>query len=97
MLERRRAARNYHIVPGEQDDDEEHDIELGHAVAAQQGQESGVIPSSQPLDVTEELDNWDENAEDWDQDDPTDQRDGQDQKTPVSPTDEAAESKKRSD
>ncbi|KAI4722821.1 hypothetical protein E4T48_00984 [Aureobasidium sp. EXF-10727] len=60
MLERRRAARNYHMVPGE-----EQDIELGENAA---GQETGVMSSSEPPNVTEELDNWDENAEDWDDD-----------------------------
>ncbi|KAI5200685.1 hypothetical protein E4T38_06487 [Aureobasidium subglaciale] len=61
MLERRRAARNYQIVPGE-----EQDIELGDNTT---DQENGVLPSSeQPANITEELDNWDENAEDWDDD-----------------------------
>ncbi|KEQ64120.1 uncharacterized protein M437DRAFT_27148, partial [Aureobasidium melanogenum CBS 110374] len=58
MLERRRAARNYTVVPGE-----DQDIELGESTA---GQETGVMSSSEPPNVTEELDNWDENAEDWD-------------------------------
>ncbi|KAK6001720.1 hypothetical protein QM012_002210 [Aureobasidium pullulans] len=61
MLERRRAARNYQVVPGE-----DQDIELGESAAADQ--ETGVISSSEPPNVTEELDNWDENAEDWDDD-----------------------------
>ncbi|KAH0357643.1 hypothetical protein KCU83_g928, partial [Aureobasidium melanogenum] len=60
MLERRRAARNYQVVPGE-----DQDIELGESTA---GQETGVMSSSEPPNVTEELDNWDENAEDWDDD-----------------------------
>ncbi|KAH0352919.1 hypothetical protein KCU81_g1841, partial [Aureobasidium melanogenum] len=60
MLERRRAARNYTVVPGE-----DQDIELGESTA---GQETGVMSSSEPPNVTEELDNWDENAEDWDDD-----------------------------
>ncbi|KAI5199226.1 hypothetical protein E4T39_06351 [Aureobasidium subglaciale] len=61
MLERRRAARNYQIVPGE-----EQDVELGENTT---DQETGVMPSSeQPANITEELDNWDENAEDWDDD-----------------------------
>jgi len=60
MLERRRAARNYHIVPGE-----EQDVELGETPA---DQETGVMSRSEPPNVTEELDNWDENAEDWEDD-----------------------------
>lgn len=67
MLERRRAARNYHIVAGEDDHDQEHDVELGEGVGHQEGQESGVIPASTTPNVSEELDNWDENAEDWDE------------------------------
>lgn len=66
MLERRRAARNYHIVPGEELGD--HDVELGESTA---GQETGVMRNSEPPNVTEELDNWDENAEDWDNDEPS--------------------------
>ncbi|OBW69594.1 MAG: Uncharacterized protein AUREO_003650 [Aureobasidium pullulans] len=58
MLERRRAARNYHMVPGE-----EEDVELGETAV---DQETGVM--SEPPNVTEELDNWDENAEDWEDD-----------------------------
>lgn len=60
MLERRRAARNYQMVPGE-----DQDIELGESAA---DQETGVMSSSEPPNVTEELDNWDENADDWDDD-----------------------------
>jgi hypothetical protein len=55
MLERKRAARGYTAVAG----DEERDIELGENV---EGQESGVVRTT----VDEELDRWDENAEDWD-------------------------------
>ncbi|RMZ70492.1 hypothetical protein GMOD_00000592 [Pyrenophora seminiperda CCB06] len=59
MLERKRAARGYTAVAG----DEERDIELGeHA----QGQESGLVRPT----VDDELDRWDENAEDWDTTEP---------------------------
>jgi len=84
MLERRRAARKYNVVPGE-DEDEEHDVELGVV-----GQETGSIPASQSPDVTAELDNWDENADDWDEDEQTE---GHGSKTP----DDEADGKKRSD
>jgi hypothetical protein len=50
MLERRRAARNYQMVPGEDED-----IELGDSAI---DQETGVMDSSEPPNVTEELDNW---------------------------------------
>ncbi|KAF7943479.1 hypothetical protein EAE96_011404 [Botrytis aclada] len=60
MLERKRLAKTYHAVPG----DEEQDLELGEGVGAQ---ENGVAAVSRTLD--EEVDNWDENMEDaWDED-----------------------------
>ncbi|KAF7912191.1 uncharacterized protein EAF01_001212 [Botrytis porri] len=60
MLERKRLAKTYHVVPG----DEEQDLELGEGVGAQ---ESGVAAASRTLD--EEVDDWDENMEDaWDED-----------------------------
>jgi hypothetical protein len=59
MLERKRAARGYTAVAG----DEERDIELGENV---EGQESGVVRPT----VDEELERWDENAEDWDTTEP---------------------------
>lgn len=63
MLERRRAAKTYNLVPGEDDVD----VELGES-RQDESQETGVVPTHQST-VTEELDNWDENAEDWDEDD----------------------------
>lgn len=60
MLERKRAARGYGAVAG--DDFDEQDVELGESV----GQESGVVRPT----VEEELDRWDENAEDWEDTDP---------------------------
>ncbi|KAH7095114.1 hypothetical protein FB567DRAFT_511776 [Paraphoma chrysanthemicola] len=59
MLERKRAARGYGAVPG----DDELDIELGEG---SEGQDSGVIRPT----VDEELERWDENAEDWDTTEP---------------------------
>jgi hypothetical protein len=59
MVERKRAARGYAAIAG--DDNEDRDIELGESV---DGQVSGVVRPT----VEEELDTWDENAEDddWD-------------------------------
>ncbi|KAF2399959.1 hypothetical protein EJ06DRAFT_466694, partial [Trichodelitschia bisporula] len=57
MLERKRKAKNYTSVPG---DDLGADLELGEGVGAQ---ETGVVDASQSLE--DEVDNWDENAEDW--------------------------------
>ena len=69
MLERRRAAKTYNAVPGD-DVDEERDVELGDTGCAKE-QENGVVatPASEPT-VTEQLDTWDENAEEWDDDEP---------------------------
>nr|POE93219.1 uncharacterized protein c11e3.10 [Quercus suber] len=78
MLERKRKNKHYDIVPGDEGDlgdDPERDVELGVGIT---GQETGVIqPPVQPrpqaaTDVTEELDNWDENEEDWDAETPGD-------------------------
>ncbi|KAF2144511.1 uncharacterized protein K452DRAFT_143172 [Aplosporella prunicola CBS 121167] len=63
MLERKRAAKNYNLVPGE-----DVDVELGEGLGQQ---ESGVTHDGNAgMTVEEELDNWDENAEDWDAEDP---------------------------
>lgn len=59
MNERKRAARGYGAVPG----DDVLDVELGENV---EGQESGVVRPT----VEEELDRWDENAEDWESTEP---------------------------
>jgi len=68
MLERKRAARGYGQVAGD-----EADIELGEGF---EGQESGVVRPTPT--VEEELDNWDENAEDWDDTDVHDTNGGAD-------------------
>lgn len=57
MLERKRAARGYAAVAGEDD------VELGEGIPRQ---ESGVVRPT----VDEELERWDENAEDWDTTEP---------------------------
>ena len=57
MLERKRAAKTYSVVPGEED------VELGETGHVEE-QETGVVGTN----VTEELDNWDENADDWEED-----------------------------
>jgi VanZ family protein len=78
MLERKRLAKHYQVVPGE----EEHDLELGEGVGVQ---ESGEITASAPT-LDEEVDNWDENIEDaWDeegQDITTDSAEGDGKMTP---------------
>ena len=104
MLERRRKNKHYDIVPGDEpDDDEERDVELGTV----REQETGTVPiaangspaqadaGANNTDVTEELDHWDENAEDWDEEPATSSGEGQ--KTPASSTDDGADSKKRVD
>ncbi|KAL7797229.1 hypothetical protein V8C37DRAFT_370400 [Trichoderma ceciliae] len=63
MLERKRQRKHYDAVPGEDGEDGE-DVELG------EGQESGVMDApTRGRTLEEEVDNWDENAEDnWDED-----------------------------
>lgn len=73
MLERKRASKHYNLVPGEGDDEggaEEGDIdlELGERSGIlDEGQESGILPAITTT-LEQEVDNWDENAEDWDED-----------------------------
>lgn len=67
MLERKRAARGYGAVAG---DDHELDIELGEGIGAQ---ETGVERST----IEEDLDRWDENAEDWETTEPPEVSNGQ--------------------
>ena len=63
MLERRRLSK-YHIVPGS--DDLGQDVELGDAGSGQQ--ELGVT-GSVGRSLEEQVDNWDEHADDpWDED-----------------------------
>lgn len=94
MLERKRLAKTYHVVPG----DEDQDLELGEGVGAQ---ESGVTAASRTLD--EEVDNWDENGEDaWDEDENTggmNNSNGEGLKTPSASSagEVEGDSKKRAD
>lgn len=81
MLERRRRNKHYDAVPGDdlgEGEDGERDLELGEGVGAGvEQQETGRIGAesegqagegAKRSTVTEELDNWDENAEDeWDE------------------------------
>jgi hypothetical protein len=63
MLERKRQARSYNLVPGD-----EEDVELGEGVGAHEEQESGVT-GTQVQTLEEQVDNWDENN--WEDDEPT--------------------------
>lgn len=80
MLERKRQ-RKYDTVPGDEPD-MDRDVELGGGVVgAESSEESAAIveggKASQTQSVQEELDNWDENAdEDWDAEDPPLEPDG---------------------
>jgi len=97
MLERKRQAKHYNLVTG----DEEADLELGEGVGAGDRQETGITGASGAPTLEQEVDNWDENAEDWDDDEPTateGETDGP--KTPSTEAEdisESMESKKRSD
>ncbi|KAF2096905.1 hypothetical protein NA57DRAFT_25948, partial [Rhizodiscina lignyota] len=59
MLERKRQAKQYTAVPGEEG---EIDVELGEGVGPQ---ETGVTHDAPARSLEDEVDNWDENAEDW--------------------------------
>jgi len=96
MLERKRLAKNYQAVPGEEDAD----LELGEGVGPQEsGTAIADLPNPQTLD--EEVDNWDENVEDaWDDEEHatgTDSVEGDGPKTPSASStgDVDAEPKKR--
>ncbi|EHL01319.1 hypothetical protein M7I_2651 [Glarea lozoyensis 74030] len=88
MLERKRLAKNYQIIPGDED------VELGEGVGVQ---ESGTVGVTRSLE--QEVDNWDENvADNWDDDEPTGTDEGDGPKTPsASSAGEAEETKKRAD
>lgn len=87
MLDRRRQRKTYHAVPGEG----EADVELG------EGQETGVVDGpSRPQTLEEEVDNWDENAQDdWEDDDAA--PDAMKVKKSEAPEASNGDSKKRSD
>jgi len=75
MLERKRLAKHYQVVPG----DEEADLELGEGVGAQ---ESGTTATATAT-LDEQVDNWDENAEDaWEEEEQATSAEGDGPKTP---------------
>jgi len=78
MLERKRLAKQYQVVHG----DEENDLELGEGVGAQESGTVVATPVAPSLD--EEVENWDENLEDgWEEDEHTaDSAEGEGLKTP---------------
>ena len=95
-----------------EDDEEERDVELGEGVGRGLGeQETGTVPAvngdgqaqagagaQSKASVTEELDNWDENAEDWDEEEPASGGSAEGQETPSSSNEEGVlEPKKRTD
>ncbi|KAH8819658.1 hypothetical protein F5884DRAFT_761321 [Xylogone sp. PMI_703] len=95
MLERKRLAKSYQVVPGE-----DADLELGEGIGPQ---ESGTTSREAPgHTLEEEVDNWDENEEDdaWDEDeDHGESGEGEGQKTPSASSggDGEAQTKKRTD
>jgi hypothetical protein len=87
MLERKRKAKGYSAVSGEED------VELGESGGEQ---ETGVT-GNRTQTLEEEVDNWDENAEDWEEDEPT-RADGEGPKPESnSAEDETMDNKKRTD
>ncbi|KUJ14660.1 VanZ like family protein [Mollisia scopiformis] len=99
MLERKRLAKNYQAVPGEEDAD----LELGEGVgigAQESGTTSAGAPASHNQSLDQELDNWDENIEDgWEEDEHLDSAEGEGLKTPSASSagEDLGESKKRAD
>lgn len=93
MLERKRKAKYQGLLEGEEGAE---DLELGES--SREGQESRVTPGPS---LEEEVDNWDENAEDaWEEEDGQtgESPDGEVVKTPPSSsTDGEVEGKKRHD
>jgi hypothetical protein len=88
MLERKRRTKT--SFTGE--DGEEFDVELGEGLGPQ---EDGIVHEAT---LEEEVDNWDENAEDWDDDEPTTTGSQPDDSTKaVSSEDSAQDSKTRND
>jgi hypothetical protein len=88
MLERKRRTKTGAV--GEGDDD--FDVELGEGVGPQ---EDGVVADAT---LEEEVDNWDENGEDWDDDEPTQAGSmGDDSTKGKASEDEASNPKKRND
>lgn len=98
MLERKRLAKNYQAVPGEDDAD----LELGEGsgIGAQESGTTGAGVSGTHPSLDQEVDNWDENIEDgWDDDEHLDSAEGEGLKTPSASSagDDLGESKKRGD
>ncbi len=98
MLERKRLAKHYQVVPGE----EEADLELGEGVGAQTSGTTSTAPVAPSL--ADEVDNWDENIEDaWDEEEEhaagTDSAEGDGLKTPSASSagEVEAEGKKNTD
>jgi len=82
MLERKRQAKQYQVVPGAEDQD----LELGEGIGPQ---ESGIVdPETAPAtrSLEDEVDHWDENAPDeWEEEQEaagTDSAEGEGPKTP---------------
>jgi hypothetical protein len=84
MLERKRRAKSLNLSTGLDD------VELGEGTS---GQESGVVGAST---LEDEVNNWDENAEDWDDDEPQSASNGAGvgKLPPASAVDGTADSKK---
>lgn len=95
MLDRKRQAKHYHVVPGDEDG---FDLELGDGVGSQES--IGASPVAPRAEA--EADTWDEQEDDnWDDEGPTgtESLDGEGPKTPSSggAGDETAEGKKQNE
>lgn len=103
MLERRRKNKHYDIVPGDEPaDGEDNDVELGNVRNQETGNVSANVDrqadggaqtqAQAQTNVTEELDHWDENEEDWD-----DGGTPKPEDRPRTPLEDGADTKKRSE
>jgi hypothetical protein len=89
MLERKRRGKQFDFGTGD-----DADLELGEGIGEQ---ETGV---TREHTLEEEVDNWDENAADWEEEEPTaaaTETDGEGLKTPRSSVDDVVDVKRRND
>lgn len=87
MLERKRKAKGYSAISGEED------VELGESIGEQEIGVTGNITQT----LEEEVDNWDENAEDWEEDEPAKADSEESKPQSSSAEDETGDNKKRTD
>ena len=89
MLERKRRGKQFDFGTGD-----DADLELGEELGDHE------TPVTRDHTLEEEVDNWDENAEDWEEEEPAalgTETDGEGQKTPASSVDDVVDVKRRNE